>query len=159
MAETPSRLESRRDGVAYADDYAAWVAHQARLLRERRTDELDFDNLIDEVESLPVIIYREYVSALRLVLTHMLKWDYQPAFRSRSWQSSIAVHRDSALDLLSENPSFKSRREAALLRAYRDACREASGETDLPLKDFPAICPYDWTAITTREHPLPGDDA
>lgn len=159
MTERAHIIDARRDGVAYADDYAAWVEHQVRLLRERRTDELDFENLIDEVESLSVTVYRELVSALRLVLMHMLKWDYQATHRTRSWQSSIGVNQSNALDLLGENPSFKSRLDAAISKAYFAARREASGETDLPLRTFPDTCPYDWTTITTREHPLPGDDA
>ena len=158
MADLASRIDARRDSVAYADDYAAWVEHQVRLLRERRTGELDFENLIDEVESLSVAVYRELVSALRLVLMHMLKWDYQPTHRTRSWQISLRNNRAEILDLLTENPSFKSRIEAALKKAYFQARGDASGETDLPLKVFPEVCPYDWTAITTREHPLPDDD-
>ena len=134
MADLAPRIDACRDSVAYADDYAAWVEHQARLLRERRTDELDFENLIDEVESLSITVNREFVSALRLVLMHMLIWDYQPTHRTRSWQSSISVNQGNALDLLVENPSFKSRLEAALSKAYFVARREASGETDLPLR-------------------------
>ena len=159
MADLAPRIEARRDSAGYADDYAAWVAHQVRLLRERRLDELDFENLIDEVESLSSTVYREFVSVLRLIVMHMLKWDYQPTRRTRSWQSLIGVNQRNALDLLIENPSFKSRLDTALSKAYFAARREASGETDLPLKTFPETCPYDWTAIMTREHLLPGDDA
>ena len=158
MADLAPRIDARRAGVAYADDYAAWVEHQARLLRERRTAELDFENLIDEVESLSVTVYRELVSALRLVLVHMLKWDFQPTHRTRSWQTSIRNNRAEVSDLLNENPSLRSKLDKVWTKAYFSARGEASGETDLPLRTFPETCPYDWAAITMREHPLPGDD-
>jgi len=159
MAETAQRIEARRGGPAYGEDYAAWVEHQARLLRERRTDELDFDNLIDEVEGLSVTVYRELLSPLRLVLMHMLKWDYQPARRTRSWQNSIRNNRADVVDLLDANPSLRPRLDKVVAKAYFQARGAASGDTDLPLRTFPETCPYDWKAITTREHPLPGDEA
>ena len=151
--------KSRSGGVAYADDYAAWIEHQARLLRERRIDELDFEILIDEVESLSVTVYRELVSAIRLILMHMLKWDFQTTHRTRGWQASIRNNRAEVVDLLTENPSLRSRLEAAVKKAYYQARGEASGETDLRLRTFPETCPYDWTAITTRDYSLPGDEA
>ena len=36
----------------YETDFYAWTQEQARLLRERRWDDLDLDNLVDEVESV-----------------------------------------------------------------------------------------------------------
>lgn len=159
MATRAATPPNYRSGPGYGEDYAAWIEHQRQLMREQRLEELDLENLIDEVGDLGSSIWDKYVSAIELVLLHMLKWDHQPSHRGRSWQQSIAVHRDRLIDVLSQNPSFKPRREDAVARAYRYARREASGETDLPPRAFPETCPYDWTAITTREHPLPGDDA
>ncbi|MBC7506096.1 MAG: DUF29 domain-containing protein [Sandarakinorhabdus sp.] len=158
MAERAHLAELRAKAPGYADDYAAWVLHQVALLKARRGDELDFENLIDEVESLASSVYREFVSAIRLVLLHMLKWDHQSSHRMRSWQTSIAVHRVDIADLLDENPSFKAKQERAVAMAYRRARIEAAGETDLAEKTFPDDCPYDWDAIMTRAHRLPGDD-
>jgi len=36
----------------YEADFYAWTQEQARLLRERRWDDLDLANLVDEVESV-----------------------------------------------------------------------------------------------------------
>jgi Domain of unknown function DUF29 len=36
----------------YETDFYAWTQEQARLLRERRWDDLDLVNLVDEVESV-----------------------------------------------------------------------------------------------------------
>ncbi len=159
MAETVHRLESRKSGPGYGDDYAAWIDHQLTLLRERRVDEIDYENLIDEVGDLGSEIFDKYASAIEVVLLHMLKWDHQSGQRTRSWVLSILEHRRRLETVLAKNPSFKSRRDEAISQAYRYAQVRAARETDLPLKTFPVTCPYDWTAITTREHPLPGDDA
>ena len=158
MAETAQRLEARRAGPGYAEDYAAWIDHQLTLLRERRVDDIDYENLIDEVGDLGSEIFDKYASAIEIILLHMLKWDLQPDRRSRSWVLSIIEHRDRLTDVLKKNPSFKSRREEAVSQAFRYARVRAARETKLPLKAFPDTCPYDWAAITTREHPLPGGD-
>ena len=104
-------------------------------------------------------VFDRYASATTIVLLHMLKWDAQPALRSRSWVCSIINHRDRMTELLAQNPSFKPRRAEAIARAYRAARIGASKETGLPLGTFPDVCLYDWDAITARPHPLPGDDA
>lgn len=158
MAETAQRIETRR-APAYGEDYAAWVEHQLVLLRARRVEELDYENLIDEVGDLGSNVYDKIVSAVEIVLLHMLKWDFQPGRRSRSWQGSILEHRRRIEREMRRNPSFHSRIEEAVGDAYPAAQAAAVKETELPLRTFPETCPYDWTAITSREHPLPGDDA
>ena len=39
-------------GDLYEEDFPLWAERQAALLRARRFDELDLDNLIEEVEDL-----------------------------------------------------------------------------------------------------------
>ena len=144
---------------AYADDWAAWVEAHVELLLQRRFDELDIEHLADEVGSLARSNFKAWVSAIRLVLLHMLKWDYQPDYRTRSWRSSIAVQRVRIALEIEDNPSYAGRIAEAVEKAYRQARVQACDETELYLKTFPETCPYDWVEITTREHPLPGDEA
>ncbi len=159
MANTAPQFELQTSGPAYGDDYAAWVEHQRTLLREHRFYELDVGNLVEEVGDLGSSAYKGWLSAIRLVLLHMLKWDYQPTLRSRSWATTIAVQKDAIADGLRESPSYRSRMDEALVRAYADVRRLASGETDLPLATFPLTCPYSWSIMASREIAWPGDDA
>ena len=51
---------------------------------------LDRDNLAEEIKSFRGREqFNKLVSALRVLMLHMLKWDHQPALRSRSWVLSI----------------------------------------------------------------------
>jgi hypothetical protein len=152
MAERDPDLSSRRNYPAYEADYAAWLEAQAGLMRERRFDELDLENLLDEVKSLSLSTYKAFVSAIRVVLIHMLKWDIQEDRRSRSWQNSIEEHRRRVTDELNDSPSFAGRVEAALVLAYRQARAEAAEETGLPLRRLPKSCPYGWNDVMNREH-------
>ena len=152
MGKHDMRLHNQ--SPAYEKDWAAWVDHQVELIKARRFDELDIENLVDEVSSLGLSNYRAFISALRIVLLHMLKWDYQPDYRGRSWLKSIVTHRFQVEGDLEDNPSYEARIPDAVRRAYRQARRQAAMETGLSPRTFPETCPYDWDEITTREHKL-----
>lgn len=154
MAEREPIIAARRSGPSYASDYSAWLQHQIDLMRAGRWAEIDSKHLIDEVQDLGKSEFNGFVSAIEVVLVHMLKWDYQPERRSRSWIASIVEHRRRASQALKDNPSFKSRRADAMMRAYDVATARAAKEADLPIETFPTINPYHWEAITAREHVL-----
>ena len=64
--------------VQYKEDFNLWTEQMVDLLRARRFEELDIDNLLDELESMSKRDKRELVSRLKLILMHLLKWNYQP---------------------------------------------------------------------------------
>ncbi len=154
MAERDHLIALRSAPVGYEQDYAAWLDRQIGLLRDRRFDELDLEHLMDEVGDLGLSAFKGFVSAIEIVLLHMLKWDHQPERRSRSWQNSIIEHRRRIARELLDSPSYAARVDDAVERAYDAAQPRAASQTDKPLATFPDTCPYDWHAITTREHPL-----
>ncbi|MFN5854952.1 MAG: DUF29 domain-containing protein, partial [Pseudanabaenaceae cyanobacterium] len=71
--------------VLYESDFNLWIEATAQLLREGRLTELDVANLIAEVESMSNSDKRALSSDLVVVLLHLLKWQYQPNKRTRSW--------------------------------------------------------------------------
>ncbi len=138
--------------VHYEEDLVAWMDETAQLLRERRFDEIDIENLADEVQSLAGRDRREVLSRLRVLLIHLLKWKHQPDKRPRSWQSTMARQRDE-LDLLFEDsPSLKRRLAATVARVYRDAVDLAAIETGLPANTFPPKCPFTREQILDRTY-------
>src|SRR5437762_1300284 len=90
--------------AAYERDFYSWLMQQARHVRDGRWDALDRDNLAEEIESLGREQFNKLESALRVLMTHMLKWDYQPDRRSRSWWASISEQRLKLGDVLGDNP-------------------------------------------------------
>ena len=153
MADQDPNL-SRGNYAEYVDDYAAWIAGQIGLLRDGRYGELDLEHLIEEVESLARSDFNAFVSAIRIVLLHMLKWDIQEDRRSRSWINSINGHRERVTEELSDSPSYQSRIDEAIDRAYRRARPAAADQTGMPLHKFSPKCPYSWDEIQNRPHVL-----
>ena len=73
---------------------------------------------------------------------HLLKWQFQPMYRSGSWRSTIRVQRGRIERLLKESPSL--RREVLDLsrEEYAGAREAASAETGFALRTFPRALPY-----------------
>ena len=147
------------DGAAYETDVVGWADAQVAALLARRPDLLDWDNLAEEVGDVGKNQADALGSAIVLVLLHLLKWDFQPGRRSRSWVNSIGAHRGRAARLLRRAPSLKSRLPEILEEEYLIARRFAAAEMDIPTRDLPADSPYDWDTLMTRPIAWDGEEA
>jgi hypothetical protein len=127
---------------AYADDRHAWAEEQAHLLRMHVFEDLDLPNLIEELEQMSASTRRELISRLALLIGHLLKWEYQPARRSRSWEATIEVQRNEIRRLLQESPSLRARLSEFVIEAYDQALALAWSETNLARSVFPVRCMY-----------------
>ncbi|RIK38687.1 MAG: DUF29 domain-containing protein [Chloroflexi bacterium] len=126
----------------YERDFYAWTLEQANLLRDHQFAKLDIDNLIEELESMGRSERRQLASRLEVLLVHLLKWQYQPELRGRSWELTILEQRRRIRRLLRDNPSLQSELPALLTDAYDDARFGALRETGLSLPTFPEALPY-----------------
>jgi hypothetical protein len=98
---------------------------------------------------------RELVSRLARLFARLLKSQFQPNRRSRSWTLTIKEQRRRFHRHLAQNPSLKAKLEQAVLDAYGDAILEAARETRLAEEVFPPICPFTIEQILNGE--VPGD--
>jgi len=126
----------------YETDFYGWIQQQAARLRSRNINGLDFDNLVEEIESMGRSEKRELESRLELLLMHLLKWVYQPQRRGSSWEATIVEQRDRLADHLRDNPSLKSLVPEIYDRTYRYAVTLAVKETGMGRPTFPATCPW-----------------
>ena len=97
----PNRL------AVYDEDFALWSAEQAALIRAGKLDRIDLENVAEEIESLGKSDKRQIRSRLQVLMLHLLKWERQPAERSRSWASSIRDQRRAIVDLIDDSPSLR----------------------------------------------------
>jgi hypothetical protein len=134
-------LEANRQGL-YETDYLKWIETTVEKLRLQEYSSVDWENLIEEIEDMGRSERKSLKSNLIVVLTHLLKWQYQPEFRSGSWKGSIVEHRRRIRDSLKESPSLKPYLQEVFAECYSDAVEWASAETELPVETFPGECPY-----------------
>ena len=122
----------------YESDFFGWTQQQAKLLKTGQLSEIDTEHLIEEIEAMGRSERQQLTRRLEVLLIHLLKWQYQPEFRGRSWELTIIEQRRRIAKLLVANPSLKPVLNACFLDAYDDARFSAMKETRLPLETFPA---------------------
>jgi hypothetical protein len=126
----------------YERDFYAWTREQAEKLRARAHNEIDWENVAEEIDSVGRSQKKEIRQPLAVLLHHLLKWEYQPKLRSHSWESTISEQRGSLQETLKDSPSLAGFPAEALEWSYALAVRRAARETWLPMATFPANCPY-----------------
>ena len=135
----------------YEQDFYAWANQQAGLLRAGRLSEVDVENIAGEIESMGKTEKRELVSRLTVLLLHLLKWQFQPSLRGKSWRNTIRVQRIRLVSHMRDNPSLKGVLDEAMVESYRVARLEAETETGLAEQSFPAHCPWPFEQVTAEE--------
>lgn len=105
--------------------FFAWTNTQTALLRSGRLAQADIEHIAEEIEGMGKSELRELENRLAVLLLQLLKWQFQPQRRGRSWELTI-------------------REQRRKLRRYvdGDATLAAARETDLPEATFPPLCPY-----------------
>lgn len=141
--------------AGYEDDFALWSAEQAAFIRDRKFERVDLENVAEEIESLGRRDKRAIRSRLAILMMHLLKWERQPAERSRSWMATIRDQRREIAQFLADSPSLKSFPAQAYADEYPSAREKASEETTIYLHLFPATCPYTIEQILDQDF-LPG---
>ncbi len=131
----------------YDRDFFAWAGEQAALLRAGRLAEADIAHIAEEIESMGRSEKRELVSRLKVLLVHLLKWQFQPGGRGNSWRLTIAEQRREVAEHLDDNPSLRARLAEAMASAYGGAVLAAARETNLDPGTFPEGCPWDYATI------------
>ena len=127
----------------YDTDFYAWAQQQAQALRAKDWGALDLKHLAEEVEDLRKTERRGVRSQLRLILSHLLKWVYQPEKRTESWRSTIANGRVLVQEDLEDLPSLAPELENSgglglspgtpRCAQGHDACRWPPSQESLPM--------------------------
>lgn len=133
----------------YRDDFHAWAKEQADRLRLGRDAgsnlDLDWGNLIEEVEGLGIAERRELRSNLRRVVEHLAKLGYSGArWPRRWWMRTVQEHRDRIDDQLADSPSLRGELGGFLAHAWRAARRDAAKglQRHLEATALPDACPF-----------------
>ena len=133
------------DGL-YESDALAWAERQADLLRqlaagERVNEEVDWPNVIEEVQDVGRSALRSCRSLLRQAMAHLLKLHAWPGSRSAShWREEVESFINDAEDCFA--PSM--RQHVDLHDLYRRALKQLQSATDDSGEPRPvtATCPF-----------------
>lgn len=135
---------------SYDKDFYKWIQVQSSLLKKRKFDRLDLENIIEEIEALGRSDKAKLYNLLVVLLQHLLKNNYALDMKgnSRSWDSTILNSRMGIQKLLKVSPSLKPIIKEIIDEAYEQARELALIETDILKEDlFPETCPWNLKEI------------
>ncbi len=135
--------------TSYETDVVAWANEQAALIRAGQFDQLDLTHIAEEIEDVGKSEQRELASRMTVLLMHLLKWQYQPSKRSKSWQFTITTQRKEVAYALKEAPSLRTKFADVswVDLVWAKAKGKAEAETGLELATFPDACPWDMADV------------
>ena len=138
-------------GIAYEKDIIAWANEQASFIRAGRFDLLDIEHLAEEIEDVGKSEKRELASRMALLLSHLLKWQFQSGRRGASWQRTIKEQRKAITLEIKSTPSLKVSLNDSdwLAKIWADAVAKAVDETGLDV--FPEVCTWTTEQILDQE--------
>jgi hypothetical protein len=124
----------------YDQDFALWIEETVKQLKAKNTQDLDWENLIEEIESLGKRDKRELKSRLITLFEHALKRCYFPLPECyRSWILTIKRTQSKLKDLLQESPSLRNLLINIYLECYQEALENMRIEYDA---NFPDVYPF-----------------
>lgn len=137
--------------IRYEQDFNAWLLYTISLIQQDKFAIIDKEHLIEELEGVSKNQQHELLNRLRVLLAHLLKWQFQPRRRCNSWRRIIVEQRQQIRDLLEDSPSLKHRLTEKFAKSYIDAVEYAAAETGLTISKFPATCPYSYSETLDHE--------
>ncbi|MGB5594376.1 MAG: DUF29 domain-containing protein [Crocosphaera sp.] len=107
--------------TSYSSDYYTWTKEQVKLLKLRRFEQVDWDNLIEEIEDLGNSRENALESYLERLLEHLLKlsyWESEKEYCTRGWKAEIRNFRAQIKKILRKNPALKNKLEPIWIEIY-----------------------------------------
>lgn len=125
----------------YETDYLQWLEETVNLLKKRQLDQLDYDNLIEELETLSKTEKRRVRSFLEQIIRHLLLIQYcqsEKEFNLTHWKAEIFSFRTQINEDLTTN--LRNHLKENLPLIYKNALDYIKIKTKL--NNLPEICPY-----------------
>ncbi|MFM6630109.1 MAG: DUF29 domain-containing protein [Microcystis panniformis] len=126
----------------YEIDDSLWLEETIELLKAKRFDALDLDNLIEELEDLGNEKKFRVASFLQQIIRHTLLlqfWTREREYNQVHWKAEIVSFKDQLKRYLTTN--LRKYLEQEFDNIYEDAVRYVRQKTDNQV-NFPDTCPY-----------------
>lgn len=113
----------------YEKDYPLWAEINLELIREKAYEVVDWENLMEEIESMAKSDLRACISYLAVILEHLYKLDNFKHIAGgetagNSWRQSIDYARVEIEDIFDLYPSLRKKLPDNIEYAWRSARRK-----------------------------------
>lgn len=136
-------------------DFHAWALNAAQRARAGLLTAEELEEVAEELEDIAKSERRELEGRLVVLLSHLLKWRYQPDRQGKSWRTTIKEQRIAIMYRMKDSPSLKPKLQDVGAQSYLRAVQRAARETDLEENDFPATFEktgWTWEEVLNEEY-------
>jgi hypothetical protein len=119
----------------HESDFNLWVEEIKTKIQRRDLEDMDWDNLLDEIDDMGASQKRALDSYLQRLIEHVLKLQYWEGERDRcrnGWMAEIANFRGRIKRILKKNPSLKNYMVNEYDEIYQDAITTIKFQFHLP---------------------------
>ena len=168
----PADLPQQESADIYHSDPYAWSLEQADALRRRDFAAIDWDNVIEEIESVGRTEQGTWTSKCANAITHLLKIEHGMMATSdevEGWEKEVQRYRREMAAVIVDNPRLQNlypqmfqtawqrgRSEAVDALAEYDVQRNLQPEKRSARKarrlSLPRSCPYQFHEVTAFTH-------
>lgn len=95
----------------YERDFNLWAEEMAIAIRNRKVNDMDWDNLLEEIEDMSASQKRSLRSYYYKLVEHILKlrnWDAEKERNNAKWRVEVTNFRRNISDILEDSPSLKN---------------------------------------------------
>ncbi|WP_107671029.1 DUF29 domain-containing protein [Cyanothece sp. BG0011] len=142
----------------YDQDYQLWLETTLEQLRQGDYSQVDWENLLEEIEGMTRRDKRALKSLLTRLFEHFLKlayWETERNYNQAGWIAEIRNFRIQIKDLLEDSPSLKPYLKEILEQCYKNAVKITSDKMQISPKQLPSdpianleqILDEDWLPI------------
>lgn len=144
----------------YEQDYQLWLETTLTQLRRREYSQVDWENLLEEIEGMTRRDKRALKSLLTRLFEHFLKlayWQAEREYNEAGARAEIRNFRIQIKDLLEESPSLNPYLREIFKKAYQNAVKITSDKMGLSANFFP-VAPIANLDQVLDENWLPEND-
>ncbi|MBW4484696.1 MAG: DUF29 domain-containing protein [Tildeniella torsiva UHER 1998/13D] len=140
-----SPTTSEQKPSLYDQDFYYWIQQTVHALKHRELEQVDWENLIEEIDSMGRSAKKELKSRLLVILEHLLKlmfWESEKAQNSRGWRNTLIEQRSELELLLDDSPSLRPMVQEIFAEFYAKARTQVLQKSDLPSSVIPTLPPF-----------------
>ena len=119
----------------YHQDLNLWRQEVINAIQSRQLENMDWDNLIEEINDMTASERRALRSYTKRLIEHILKlkyWNSEKEYNQRGWKKEVVNFREEIRSILEDSPSLNNYLEQNYLDWYKKSVKAMRQEFTIP---------------------------